>query len=154
MTFTVGDGEIVVIVGPSGCGKSTLIYILAGFEPPDGGDVLVDNRPRGGATATASSISQHGSVFPWLTVRQNLMFGLNHGSERDKIAARRRIIELVALKASSAAIRGRLPGRTCQAHRDRRAPAKPAQRRSFHGRARSALDAFMACASATNCCAS
>jgi ABC-type nitrate/sulfonate/bicarbonate transport system ATPase subunit len=97
ITFTVGDGEIVVIVGPSGCGKSTLINILAGFERPDAGDVLVDNKPRGGPNRNGIVISQHGSVFPWLTVRQNVTFGLTHGSEREKIAQADELIALVGL---------------------------------------------------------
>ncbi len=76
VSLQVADGEFIAIVGPSGCGKSTLMRMIAGFIPPDAGRVVVD-----GATQTRPSpqgilISQHGSVFPWLTVQQNLMFGL------------------------------------------------------------------------------
>ena len=98
MTFTIGDGETVAIVGPSGCGKSTLMNIIAGFDRPDQGDVLVDSKVRNGPNRNGIVISQHGSVFPWLTVQQNLTFGLNYGRERDKIELANHYIELVGLK--------------------------------------------------------
>jgi ABC-type nitrate/sulfonate/bicarbonate transport system ATPase subunit len=88
--FEVADGEFVAIVGPSGCGKSTLMNILAGFERPDDGLVQVDGRPLAGPSPKGIVISQHGSVFPWLTVQQNLMFGLNgedHGAAHAERAA-------------------------------------------------------------------
>ncbi len=77
VSFSVADGEFVAIVGPSGCGKSTLMNVIAGLDRPDQGSTRVD-----GVVVTRPSpkgivISQHGSVFPWLNVQQNLMFGLN-----------------------------------------------------------------------------
>ena len=77
ISFTVDDGEVVAIVGPSGCGKSTLLNIVAGFERPDEGSVQFDGATMTRPTSSGILISQHGSVFPWLTVQQNLMFGLN-----------------------------------------------------------------------------
>jgi ABC-type nitrate/sulfonate/bicarbonate transport system ATPase subunit len=81
VSFSVADGEFVAMVGPSGCGKSTLMNIIAGFERPDAGSARVDGAALGGPSPKGIVISQHGSVFPWLTVRQNLMFGLDdsHG---------------------------------------------------------------------------
>ncbi len=84
--FTVSDGEFVAIVGPSGCGKTTLMNILAGFERPDQGHVTVDGELRNGPNPKGIAISQQGSVFPWLTVQQNLMFGLNGLGETKEIA--------------------------------------------------------------------
>jgi ABC-type nitrate/sulfonate/bicarbonate transport system ATPase subunit len=84
VTFSVGDGEFVAIVGPSGCGKSTLLNIIAGFIAPDQGSVAVDGEPRLKPSAKGILISQQGSVFPWLTVRENLMFGLNGHAYADK----------------------------------------------------------------------
>jgi ABC-type nitrate/sulfonate/bicarbonate transport system ATPase subunit len=77
VSFDVEDGEFVAIVGPSGCGKTTLMNIVAGFDQPDSGSVLVDGARRTGPNSKGILISQHGSIFPWLTVQQNLMFGLN-----------------------------------------------------------------------------
>src|ERR1700690_2598275 len=86
VSFEVGDGELVAIVGPSGCGKSTLMNIVAGFDRPDVGSVSTDGELRTAPSSKGILISQHGSVFPWLTVQQNLMFGLNghaHGMQAD-----------------------------------------------------------------------
>ncbi|HEY1090976.1 MAG TPA: ATP-binding cassette domain-containing protein, partial [Burkholderiaceae bacterium] len=84
--FKVADGEFVAIVGPSGCGKSTLMNIIAGFEKPDSGAVLIDGKPLAGPSPKGIVISQHGSVFPWLTVQQNLMFCLNGDGHGNKAA--------------------------------------------------------------------
>jgi ABC-type nitrate/sulfonate/bicarbonate transport system ATPase subunit len=77
----VGDGEFVAIVGPSGCGKTTLMNMIVGFVQPDSGTILIDGTPRAEPNAKGILISQQGSIFPWLTVQQNLMFGLNDQPE-------------------------------------------------------------------------
>jgi ABC-type nitrate/sulfonate/bicarbonate transport system ATPase subunit len=76
LDFEVRDGEFVAVVGPSGCGKTTLMNIIAGFLAPDSGRVLVNGKPRLAPNKNGVLITQQGSVFPWLTVRQNLLFGL------------------------------------------------------------------------------
>jgi len=88
VSFTVNDGEFVAVVGPSGCGKSTLMNMMAGFIRPDSGTVLIDGVPRSKPNSRGILISQQGSVFPWLTVRENLMFGLNGhvGNARMEVA--------------------------------------------------------------------
>ncbi len=70
VSFDVGDGEFVAIVGPSGCGKSTLMNIIAGFVRPDQGSIAIDGVERTKPSSKGILISQHGSVFPWLTVRR------------------------------------------------------------------------------------
>lgn len=95
--LSIADGEFIAIVGPSGCGKSTLMKMIAGFELPDDGSILIDGVQRKGPSANGILISQHGSVFPWLTVQQNLMFGLNDDS-MDKVAIANHYAELVGLK--------------------------------------------------------
>ena len=84
VSLTVGDGEFVAIVGPSGCGKTTLMNMVAGFLQPDAGSILIDGVPRTEPNAKGILISQQGSIFPWLTVQQNLMFGLNDHPQADK----------------------------------------------------------------------
>ena len=96
--LTVADGEFVAFVGPSGCGKSTLMKIVAGFEQPDTGHVIIDGTPRKGPNANGILISQHGSVFPWLTVQQNLMFGLHSSDHAQKMELADHYAALVGLK--------------------------------------------------------
>lgn len=98
VSLNVADGEFVAIVGPSGCGKSTLMKIIAGFERPDEGSVTVDGKPQNGPSPKGIVISQHGSVFPWLTVQQNLMFGLNGNEHGDKAALADHYAAMVGLK--------------------------------------------------------
>jgi NitT/TauT family transport system ATP-binding protein len=98
VNLAVKDGEFVAIVGPSGCGKSTLMKIIAGFEEPSEGEVRIDGAVRHGPNPKGIVISQHGSVFPWLTVQQNLMFGLNGDGHGDKFALADHYAEMVGLK--------------------------------------------------------
>jgi NitT/TauT family transport system ATP-binding protein len=98
VSLSVKDGEFVAIVGPSGCGKSTLMKIIAGFDEPSEGDVRIDGVVRHGPSPKGIVISQHGSVFPWLTVQQNLMFGLTGNGHGDKFALADHYAEMVGLK--------------------------------------------------------
>jgi len=98
ISFTVEDGKTVAIVGPSGCGKSTLMRIIAGFDRPDEGSILIDGTVRHGSSPKGIMISQQGSLFPWLTVQQNLMFGLNQGTRAEKADLADHYIALVGLK--------------------------------------------------------
>src|SRR6185436_8756568 len=92
VSLDVGDGEFVAIVGPSGCGKSTLLSIIAGFERPDQGTIRIDGVKPNGPSKNGILISQNGSVFPWLTVQENLMFGLNGASHGVKVELADRFI--------------------------------------------------------------
>jgi ABC-type nitrate/sulfonate/bicarbonate transport system ATPase subunit len=98
VTLGVADGEFVAIVGPSGCGKSTLMKIAAGFVAPDAGRVTIDGVALARPGPKGIVISQHGSVFPWLTVQQNLMFGLNGDGHGDKAALADHYAAMVGLK--------------------------------------------------------
>ncbi len=97
ITFDVKEGEFVAIVGPSGCGKSTLLNMLAGFLRPDRGSVVIDGRERQRPDSKGILISQQGSVFPWLTVRENLMFGLNGHAPASKSGLADSYADLVGL---------------------------------------------------------
>ena len=110
VSFDVADGEFVAIVGPSGCGKSTLMNIVAGFERADRGRVQVDGSEHSGPSPKGIVISQYGSVFPWLTVQQNLMFGLNGDGHGDKAALADHYAEMVGLKGFEASYPHELSG--------------------------------------------
>jgi len=72
----VGENDFVTILGPSGCGKSTLLRIVAGLDQPTAGEVLLDGRPVHGPGADRGMVFQSYTLFPWLTVRDNICFGL------------------------------------------------------------------------------
>ena len=98
-SLDVADGEFVTVVGPSGCGKSTALNIAAGLLAPSDGEVLVDGQAVEGPGPERGMIFQQYALFPWLTVRQNVEFGLRVKGEP---AARRRekasyFIDLVGL---------------------------------------------------------
>jgi NitT/TauT family transport system ATP-binding protein len=91
VSYTINDGDFIAVIGPSGCGKTTMMSMLAGFQKPTTGKVLFDGQPVKGPGPERGVIFQEYGVFPWLTVRENIAFGLklkaNHVAvtERDQI---------------------------------------------------------------------
>ncbi len=75
LSFTVPPGELTVIVGPSGCGKSTLVNLIAGFERPDSGKILLDDRPVSGPAKDRLVVFQETALIPWQTTYENVIFG-------------------------------------------------------------------------------
>ncbi|EKU83370.1 ABC transporter ATP-binding protein [Massilia timonae] len=69
-------GQFTCLLGPSGCGKSTLLNAVAGFAPPSSGAILVDGRPVTGPGPQRGMVFQEYALFPWMTVEQNIRFGL------------------------------------------------------------------------------
>ena len=98
ISLAIGEGEFVASVGPSRCRKTTLMKMLCGFERPDSGSVMIDGQVRRSPSPKGILISQHGSVFPWLTVQQNLMFGLDGISEAEKARLADHYTAMVGLK--------------------------------------------------------
>jgi NitT/TauT family transport system ATP-binding protein len=82
VSFEIGEREFVSIIGPSGCGKTTMMNIAAGFVRPTTGRVLLDGKPVAGPGPDRGVIFQDYGVFPWLTVRQNIAFGLGLAANR------------------------------------------------------------------------
>ena len=76
VTLDVRRREFLTVIGPSGCGKSTLIRIVAGLDDASGGSVRLDGRPVGGPGPDRGVVFQGYTLFPWLTVKRNVMFGL------------------------------------------------------------------------------
>jgi ABC-type nitrate/sulfonate/bicarbonate transport system ATPase subunit len=76
INMEIRDQEFATILGPSGCGKSTLLRILAGLTPPTGGEALLDGRRIEGPGKDRGMVFQSYTLFPWLTVLDNIQFGL------------------------------------------------------------------------------
>jgi len=76
VSFTVHDGEIVALIGPSGCGKTTALRVAMGLDPSTGGRVTVDGREVKGCGHDRGMVFQHAELLPWLSARENVMFGL------------------------------------------------------------------------------
>src|SRR5580704_6015282 len=94
--LTIREGELVTIVGASGCGKSSLLNLVAGFMPPSRGALLMDGTPIRGPGSDRGVVFQEHALFPWMTVRQNIAYGLRvNGVARHE--ARQRVDELVQL---------------------------------------------------------
>jgi NitT/TauT family transport system ATP-binding protein len=105
INLNVRKGEFVCIVGPSGCGKSTLLYLVAGLHAPTSGSVLVDNRTVTDPGTDRILIFQEHGLFPWLTVGENVEFGMKmkglSKAERDERTERYlRLVHLAQFKKS------------------------------------------------------
>ena len=91
-SLEVAANDFITILGPSGCGKSTLLRIVAGLDTPTVGQVLLDGQPVTGPGADRGMVFQSYTLFPWLTVHQNICFGLREKrmpvAQQHEIAAR------------------------------------------------------------------
>ncbi len=98
VSFAVAAGEVLAILGPSGCGKTTLLNLIAGFLAQDAGRVLMHGRPVAGPGPERAVVFQEDALFPWLTVAENVGFGLGRGLGRqDRREAVERMLGLVGL---------------------------------------------------------
>jgi ABC-type nitrate/sulfonate/bicarbonate transport system ATPase subunit len=98
INLSVREGEFVCILGPSGCGKSTLLNIVGGFLAPAEGEVTIDGVRVSGPDPRRIFVFQERGVFPWLTVDQNVAFGLFRLPEEEKQARVKRYVSLVGLE--------------------------------------------------------
>ena len=100
ISLSVPPGEFVCAIGPSGCGKTTMLYILAGLDTPSSGQVLVDGRPIAGTDPSRVLLFQEAALFPWLTVQDNIEFGLkmNATPPRERRATTQRLLQMVHLE--------------------------------------------------------
>ena len=76
VSFSIEEGEFVSVIGSSGCGKSTLLSILEGINTPTEGEILINGEPVTGTGADRGVVFQHYSLFPWMTARKNVAFGI------------------------------------------------------------------------------
>ncbi|MCL9817274.1 ABC transporter ATP-binding protein [Natronocalculus amylovorans] len=94
--ISIDDGEFVCIVGPSGCGKTTLFRIVAGLEPPTDGEIRLDGTAVTEPGPELGVVFQEYHLFPWLTVEENVGFGLKQQGV-DKKERQRRVTEMLSL---------------------------------------------------------
>jgi NitT/TauT family transport system ATP-binding protein len=122
VNLVVQDREIVTLVGASGCGKSTLLNLVAGFETPTAGEVLVDGLPIKGPGPDRGVVFQQTALFPWLSVEDNIAFGLSLRANRGK-ADRRQVVERMLQRTGLSAFRKRRPAELSGGMRQRAAIA-------------------------------
>src|SRR5580704_8557385 len=97
INLEIMPGEFVCIVGPSGCGKTTLLNIVAGFLKQSNGDVLVQGAPVKGPDPRRIFVFQDNGVFPWLTVEQNIGFGIAQRSRQEQKEIVHHYVQMVGL---------------------------------------------------------
>jgi NitT/TauT family transport system ATP-binding protein len=99
ISLEVGEREFVALLGPSGCGKSTLLYLMGGFLPIEKGTITIDGKPVAAPGRDRGVVFQHFALFPWKTVRANVLYGLERlglpRAEREERA--QSFIDLVGL---------------------------------------------------------
>jgi len=113
VSLTVSPGEFVAIVGASGCGKSTILRMIAGLETPDRGDIRAGGTPVAGTGLDRGLVFQEPRLMPWLTVAQNIAFGLT-GNKSARSAAVAEALELVGLAAAAKQLPKQISGGMAQ----------------------------------------
>ena len=112
VTLAVEAREFVALLGPSGCGKSTLLYLIGGFLPCEGGAILVDGAKVSAPGPDRGIVFQHFALFPWKTVRANVLYGLERAGlpRAEREARAQSFIDLVGLSGFEDAYPSHLSG--------------------------------------------
>jgi NitT/TauT family transport system ATP-binding protein len=112
VSLEVRAREFVALLGPSGCGKSTLLYLIGGFLPTEKGTILIDGKPVGAPGPDRGIVFQHFALFPWKSVRANILYGLERmGLPRDEREKRAQsFIDLVGLSGFEESFPSQLSG--------------------------------------------
>jgi NitT/TauT family transport system ATP-binding protein len=114
LSFTVGKGEFVSVIGSSGCGKSTLLGVLGGLRRADAGEVSIYWKKVTGPGPDRSLVFQHYSLFPWMTARNNVSFGIKQVqkdlSRRERLSRAAVFLALVGLENFKNKYPGQLSG--------------------------------------------
>src|SRR5438105_15077901 len=84
LSLAVAENDVIALLGPSGCGKSTLIRVMAGLVQPTQGSVLWCGAPLCGVSPGVAMVFQNFALFPWLTVRENVLLPVGHLSPEEQ----------------------------------------------------------------------
>ncbi len=98
LNLSIGEGEVVCILGPSGCGKSTLLRLIAGFERPTEGEILIHGQRVTGPRPDSIFVFQHSGLLPWMTLEENVGLGLRalcQQSRHQRVAEFLEMVDLV-----------------------------------------------------------
>ena len=106
----VSAGQTLALLGPSGCGKSTLLRVLAGFETADSGSLTLDGRQVHGPSPLRGMVAQAGTLFPWLSVRDNIAFGPEQTGAADVAGTVRDLLAVTGLTEFGDALPRQLSG--------------------------------------------
>ena len=110
LDIDIRPGEFVALLGPSGCGKSTLLNLVAGILKPTSGTVTVDGKPVKGPNPDCGIVFQNHSLFPWMSVLENVAFGPKMLGRADPIGTARTFLSLVGLERQAPAWPSSLSG--------------------------------------------
>jgi NitT/TauT family transport system ATP-binding protein len=112
VSLKVRAHEFLALLGPSGCGKSTLLYLVGGFLPIESGKILVDGKPVAGPGPDRGIVFQSFALFPWKTVRKNVLYGLERQALRraEREARAQAFIDLVGLRGFEESYPSQLSG--------------------------------------------
>ncbi len=97
INLTFEDGEFVCIVGASRCGKSTILRLIAGLIPPTSGEIILNDKVIEGTCSDRGMVFQAPTLFPWLTVKENVAFGLKVQGKTDQLNKVDELIDMIGL---------------------------------------------------------
>lgn len=110
LDLDVKPGEFLALLGPSGCGKSTLLNVIAGILKPSSGSLLIDDAPVKGPNSGCGIVFQQHSLFPWMSVLENVAFGPRMLGRADPVGTARAFLALVGLEKHASAWPSSLSG--------------------------------------------
>lgn len=96
LNFNIKQNEFVCVVGPTGCGKTTFLNVLTRIHPPTAGDVYIDSEPADPKKHSISFVFQEPSAFPWLTIEENIAFGLKT-QKKSKAKTQKKVDQIIKL---------------------------------------------------------
>lgn len=114
INLKINDGEFVCIVGPSGCGKSTILRLIAGLIQPTSGTLSLNGEEIDGTSSDRGMVFQAPTLFPWLTVGENVAFGLKVQNKKDQLYRVDELLNMIGLSEFKDSYPGQLSGGMAQ----------------------------------------